>query len=297
MVCGAALAGAMAGPAAQSPKAAGEKLSFDVASVKPSKSTGEPNSNFPLGPGDVYSPNGGYFSATNHSLFDYILFAYKITGYRMQALLSQLPGWVAAERFDIQARANGDPTKDQMRLMMQSLLADRFKLEIHSERRQVPAYGLFLLQPGKTGPLLRPHPEGAACSTIPPSASDSAPPPASAAQFPALCGGILNMPSSAPGRFRIGARNVAFGVIATALSLSLGRPVLDETGLSGNFDFALEWTPEPEDRIPPVGDFQPDPSGPSLLEALKEQLGLRPQSQKSPADVIVVDHVERPSEN
>jgi uncharacterized protein (TIGR03435 family) len=283
-------------PAVQSPKAA-DTPAFDVASVKPNKSTDEPNSNFPLGPGNVYVPNGGYFSATSHSLFDYILFAYKITGYQMQALQSQLPGWVTADRFDIQARVKGNPTKDQMRLMMQSLLAERFKLAIHNETRPVPVFGLLLLQPGKTGPQLQPHPDGASCATTPASAAGTAPSPTVPGGFPTLCGGILNMPPSAPGRWRIGARNVTMGVIATALGLPLGRPVLDETGLSGNFDFALEWTPEPDDPMPPLADFQTDPSGPSLLGALKEQLGLKLESQKGPADVIVIDHVERPSEN
>jgi len=85
--------------------------------------------------------------------------------------------------------------------------------------------------------------------------------------------------------------------IATALGFPLGQPALDRTGLSGNFDFALEWAPEPDDAVPPSGDFQPDPSGPSVLGALKEQLGLKVETQKGPTEVLVVDHVERPSAN
>lgn len=278
-------------------RAGGALPEFDVASVKPNKSNDEPQSNFPLGPGDVYVPSGGYFSATNYSLFSYILFAYKITGHQMDALQSQLPGWVLTDRFDIQARVKGNPTKDQMRLMMQSLLADRFKLAAHHETRQVPAYGLRLLKPGKTGPQLQPHPSGAACSATPPSASDASPPLTAAGKFPALCGGIFNMPPTAPGRWRIGARNVPLSVIATALGLPLGRPALDQTGLRGNFDFALEWTPETGDPMPPNADFQPDPSGPSLFGALKSQLGLKLEPQKSPVDVFVVDRIEHPSAN
>jgi uncharacterized protein (TIGR03435 family) len=285
-------------PAAQSPRAAADKLAFDVASVKLNKSTDEPNSNFPLGPGNVYVPNGGYFSATNFPLLTYITFAYKPTGYQYQSLLSQLPGWAAADRFDIQARVKGNPTKDQMRLMMQSLLADRFKLVIHYETRQVPVFGLLPLKPGRTGPALQPHPDDASCSTTLPAGSDAAPASNVAGRFPTLCGGIFNMPPSAPGRVRVGARNVPMGTIAGAMNLwgNLGRPVLDQTGLSGTFDFTFEWTPEPDD-VPPGMDFQPDPSGPSFPMALKEQFGLKLDSQKGPADVIIIDHVEHPSEN
>ncbi len=284
-------------PAVQPLKAAGHNVEFEVASIKPNKSLDEATSNFPLGPGDVYVANGGYFSATNHPLIDYIAFAYKIAARQLEALQSQVPGWVTTDRFDIQARVSGNPTKDQMRLMMQSLLANRFKLAVHNETRQIRVYGLLLLKPGKTGPQLRPHPSGESCSTTPPSASGETTSPTVGGIFPTLCGGILNMPPSSPGRWRIGARNVGLRVIATALEFPLGLPVLDRTGLRGNFDFALEWTPQPEDPLQPNSDFQPDPSGPSLLQALKEQLGLKLESQRGPSEVMVVDHIEHPSEN
>jgi len=128
---------------AQSPVA--NNPTFDVASVKPNESDDSPTSNFPLGPGDVYIPNGGFFSATGQPLNIYLKFAYKITGSQWQSLEPQLPPWTGSERFDIQARAEGNPTKDQMRLMMRSLLAERFKLAIHTEQRQAPVYGRFLV--------------------------------------------------------------------------------------------------------------------------------------------------------
>ena len=102
-----------------------EKMEFDVASVKQNKSDGASISNFPLGPGAVYVPNGGLFSATGFPLATYIAFAYKLTGNDAQSLPSQLPGWATTDRFDIQARVQGNPSKDQMRLMMRSLLGDR----------------------------------------------------------------------------------------------------------------------------------------------------------------------------
>jgi uncharacterized protein (TIGR03435 family) len=147
-------------------KVMGAKLEFDVASIKPSKAGGTPNSNFPLGPGDVCVPNGGFFSATDFPLTTYISFAYKIPGDQAQYLLPQLPGWVMTERFDIQARAGGNPTKDQMRLMTRSLLSDRFALGIHNETRQVPVLGLVLAKSGVTGPQLRAHPVDSSCPTV-----------------------------------------------------------------------------------------------------------------------------------
>lgn len=271
--------------------------SFDVTSVKPGKPGLPANSNFPLGPGDVYVPNGGFFSATGFPLITYIAFAYKILGNQMEYLLPQMPGWAKTEGFDIQARAAGNPGKDQMRLMMRSLLADRFALKIHTETRQVPVFGLVLLKAGKTGPQLQKHPEDPSCSTAP-GAGTAAPAATVAGGYPALCGGILGMPASAPGRMRIGARNVTLALIANGLSQigNLGRPVLDQTGIGGTVDFTLEWTPEIS-TLPPGVDFKPDESGPSFLEALKTQLGLKLDSQKGPVEVMVVDHVERPSAN
>jgi uncharacterized protein (TIGR03435 family) len=264
------------------------KPEFEVASVKPNKSDAPPHANNPLGPGNVYSPYGGYFQAINFPLYTYILFAYKIMGNQEQFLRTQIPAWVMSDRFDIEARAEGNPDKDQMRLMMRSLLADRFKLGIHFETRQVPVFALALLKPGKTGPTLQPHPEVYPCSTAPDASQGQA-----AGQFPVLCGGLFPMAPGAPGRRHIAARRVTMEFIANSLSAmgQLERPVIDRTGLTGNFDFALEWEPESG------ADPQPDPSGPTFLEALKDQLGIKLESQKGPAEVIILDHVEHPSEN
>ncbi len=156
-------------PATQSPTpdwqtAAGGKMSFDVASVKQNKSgnasaNNPPYSNVPLSPGDIYSATGGLLSATNWPLWQYMVFAYKLGGNELQAVRTELPKWAATDRFDIQARATGNPTKDQMRLMMQSLLADRFKLTLHYESRQLPVFALsFWRKAGKTGPQFQAHP-------------------------------------------------------------------------------------------------------------------------------------------
>ena len=267
---------------------------FEVASVKPNRSNDPPASNFPLGPGDVYIRNGGLFNAIGFPLTTYILFAYKIIGNQAQYLLPQLPDWAKTERFDIQARAPGDPSKDQMRLMMRSLLADRFQLTIRYEQRDVPVFAFALAKSGETGPELRPHAADSSCPTEQPSLAT----PAVVKGTPAFCNGIYPLVPSVPGRLRFGGRNVTIGFIADTFSAgtSLGRPMVDQTGLSGTFDFTLEWSQDPSGPAQPA-NASPDPTGPTFEQALRDQLGIKLQSRKSPMSVPVVDHVERPSDN
>lgn len=271
---------------------------FDVASVKVNKTDNPPNSNFPLGPGDVYVPNGGLFSATGFPLVTYLFFAYKIIGNQGQYLLPQLPAWASTDKFDIQARAEGNPGKDQMRILMRGLLANRFKLAMHTEKRELPVLGLVLEKPGKTGPQLQAHAAGSDCPTNV-AADGPAPTTTVAGGFPALCNGIFGMPASTPGRVKMGGRNLTLKFIADSLSAGAnrGRPMTDQTGLTGTFDFTLEFTPEINGPLPPGTTFQPDASGPSLEEALREQLGLKLESSKTTMEVLVLDHLERPSEN
>ena len=176
---------------------------------------------------------------------------------------------------------------------------------MHYETREVPALALVLVKPEKTGPQLQAHTGDAPCSTeaAPPSAPASVQTPSPnqtlANGLPALCGGIFGMPSSVPGRQRAAARNVTIGLIASLAPGpgNLGRPVVDHTGLTGTFDFSLEWTLEINGALPLGVDFEPDQSGPTFVEALKEQLGLKLESTKGRVEVFVVDHVERASEN
>jgi uncharacterized protein (TIGR03435 family) len=292
-------------PAPDWQTAAGGKMEFDVASVKQDTTAPSPttvNSNIPLGPQDMFTPTGGLLSATNFPLLQYVIFAYKLTPDQVRDVLSQLPKWANTDRFDIQARATGNPTKDQFRLMMQALLADRFKLAIHHETRKLPVLALVLDKPEKLGPQLQRHPGDAACSTAPPPPG-SAPGPAAtvAGGFPEVCGAIAFVQPSARGRLRYGARNLSMTAIAAYVSVpqvtGVDRPVLDQTGLTGTFDFIIEFTPQLNGPLPPGANFQPDPNGPTFLEALKEQLGLKLDSKTGPVDVIVVDHVDHPSEN
>jgi uncharacterized protein (TIGR03435 family) len=278
--------------------------SFEVASVKPNKSDAPPRSNFPLNAGGMYVSNGGLFSASNFPLVTYIIFAWNLLGNQIQSFVPLLPRWATTDRFDIEARAAGNPTKDQMRLMMRSLLADRFKLAVHTEAREVPVLAFVLAKPGKIGPQLRPHPANTPCRETPGAPSNENQPSDSLFQsvpggFPPICNGILGVPPSAPGRSRLGGRNVTIPFMADMFSqrVSPGRPMVDETGLQGTFDFLIEFVP---DSPPPAGAAPPDAAiadGPTFLEALRDQLGFRTVSRKRTMDVLVLDHLEHPSDN
>jgi uncharacterized protein (TIGR03435 family) len=135
--------------------AAGGRMAFETASVKPSRMFKIPG--FPLDNRDAKTL-GGRFSAS-FPLSGYISFAYKLSAYETAAL-AQLPKSVSIDFFEIEARADGNPTKDQMRLMMQSLLADRFKLAVHFESREAPVFALTLVKPSQTGPRLIRHAAG-----------------------------------------------------------------------------------------------------------------------------------------
>jgi len=278
--------------AAQTPSVAGDKLQFDVASVKLNKSGDPGTANVSMGPGSAFVPTGGFFRAVSYPLYTYLAFAYKILPNQDLLLRSQLPDWVTTEHFDIEARAAGNPDKDQLRLMMRALLADRFRLAIHSETREVPVLALVPAKPGKTGPRIRPHANDPPCIPNPP-------PDQIDARFPSLCGGIVIMPHPPVFMNKYGARNVTMGFIANSFKGMghLDRPVIDQTGLEGNFDFALEWVPEVNGPGSAASAAQSEPSGATFLQALSEQLGLKLESRKGSVDVLVLDHVEHPSGN
>ena len=292
------------GPPTQRLSATTERLEFDVASIRQNKSGATPYSNFSISSGTMYGSTGGIFSSTNRPLVDYIVFAYKMTASQRQDLMSQLPAWALSDGFDIQAKSeNHDPTKEQMRLMMQSLLADRFKLVVHTETRQVSVFALVLAKPGMIGAQLKPHPADKPCSKA--DVSVPAPDPTSApltkllGAWPGGCGGVNRAKSSvSPGLIRTGARNVSMEFLAGSMNGigNLNRPVLDRTGLTGNFDFVLEFAPEIAIGEDP-GNSQPDPGGLIFLEALRKQLGLKLDPQKGAVDYIHVDHIEHPTAN
>jgi len=265
----------------QVPSAVDQKLlTFEVASVK----TGVP-SDVPTGIRPVTA--GGQFRAVL-TLHDLIQIAY---GSPLALLPSQViggPDWVAKERFEIIAKAEGlanapSGGRDQLQAMMQTLVAERFRVVLRRESRQLPIFNLVLdRSDGKLGPRL--HPEDGLC--IPMSATST-----SVADQSRWCG----FRRFAPGA--ISARGMTLDAFASGISTrpDIQRVVRNRTSLIGNFDFDLDYTPDTpvqQDQAPPGSTRD---GGVSLSTALREQLGLKLENATGPVDVLVIDHVERPT--
>lgn len=274
---------------------------FEVASVRQNKSGDEAYMNVSPVLGDSPVSTGGVYSARNIPLIQFIAFAYSLTQIQLASVVAQVP-WTAEDHFDIEARAAGDPDKAQYRLMMQSLLADRFKLLVHRETRMVPIYALVLAKRGQFGPQMRLHNPNDPVCAAPPSKSQSSalhsPTEADAQGFPLTCGDSLRMKASAPGRMKLAGRGIAmarFAAIETGVG-EVDRSMVDETGIKGTVDYTLEWgkTYRGNGLTP---DIQPDPDAPTFQEALKEQLGIKMVSRKAPQELFFIDHLEQPSEN
>jgi uncharacterized protein (TIGR03435 family) len=281
--------------------AAGGKMAFEVASVKPTKRPKFPPTIFPLDTGDSKTA-GGRFSAT-FPLVTLVAFAYKLPPAEISAKLPK--SFPMDDLFDIEARAPGNPTKDQMRLMAQSLLADRFKLRVHFETREGPVFALSLVRPGQIGPKLRPHADGPACPDSFEMGSMLKPPQNANDPFPSTCG-VIQTTRTASSTL-LGARDMTVGTFAEGAIYGLGflmgevdKPVVDQTGLKGRYDFTLElpvgtfsFSPGPPNPDAPPAD----PKGTPFLNALREQLGLKLVSSKGPIRKLLIDDVEPPSGN
>ena len=283
--------------------AAGGHMAFEVASVKllkPGSFGRDLSFRLDAGAGFTHprtgeSPHGRFSAAFPASTF--ISFAYKLmlSPDQKEAMLARLPKWIDTDYFEIDAKAAGDPTKDQMRLMMQSLLAERFHLAVHYETPEMLVYALTLVKPGKWGPMLIRHADGPPCDA-PAGAGDP-----DAEVFPPVCDVMAGWTKS-NGRRQMGSRNSTLALLAFDLSFNgraatAGRPVVDRSGITDRIDYRIEWTPEPNAAATPGGDVPPDPQALTLTEALREQLGLKLESTKAPVQTLVIDHIERPSEN
>jgi bla regulator protein BlaR1 len=274
---------------------AGGTMAFEVASVKAAKGAYVP-SNLPLTAWDDEIATNGRFRADD-ALSTYIQFAYKLWPNELQSReFSHLPKWVAADRYSIEARAaTGNQTKDQMRLMVQSLLADRFQLAAHFEARELPVFEFRLAKAAQPGPKLISHADGPPCDKPGTSPGDGLP------GFPFDCHSLSAI--DRPGTMLVlaGSRDVTMDVLAAALSSlfysGLGRPVIDKTGLEGKFDFVLEWAREPRGSAASDSPAPAPPAGPTLIEALRDQLGIKLEPAKASLPILVIDRVERPSEN
>lgn len=261
---------------------------FEVASVKPSFNRSVQNVR-PL-PGRLTA------DATLQILIQY---AYGVQPFQVV----DAAGWLQPRRYEIDAKADGNTNRNQMFLMLQSLLEDRFQLKIHRETRDMPVYALVAAKGG----LKLPPPKESGCIDSP---ADAAPewaggrmaPPGQAAPAPTLCGSAgLALVPTAPllpgGGARMQGGKIAMPEFVRKLSLLLDRSVIDKTGFAGLFDLQLDFVADettPAMPPPPPGSDMP---GPSLPQALRQQLGLQLESTKGPVGVIVVDHAERPSGN
>jgi uncharacterized protein (TIGR03435 family) len=205
---------------------------------------------------------GGRFVGKNLPVKRLIIEAYEMSDFQVTGG----PGWIDSERYDIEAKADGLTKIDELRKLTQALLADRFKLQAHRAMKNLPIYALVVAKKGsKMHASQNPDP-----------------------QKP---------------RFVSGARiagDFPMDDFAKVLQPILGRSVVNRTGLHGVYDLNLEWTPG-VGQGPPVPGVaaQPpaDPNGPSLFTAIQEQLGLRLASKKGPVEILVIDQVEKPSEN
>ena len=249
-------------PPPPKPMAANASLNFEVATIKPSN---------PATPGQsILVGRGGsnLFTTTNTTLNDLIIFAY---GVHVQQIVDA-PAWLTSEKFDISAKPEdtGVPDATQLRTMVQKLLVERFSLKFHREKKELTAYTLNV---GKNGPKLSKNETG---------------------------GNLPGFSGRGPGA--VGVRNSTMTEFAAFLQARiLDRPVVDQTGLTGKFDFTLEWRPDTAQlaaqganapRLPPEVESRSD-----IFTAFQEQLGLKLESMKTPVEVFVIDQVQKPSEN
>jgi uncharacterized protein (TIGR03435 family) len=249
---------------------------FEVASVKLNKS-GTTQANAGM------LPNGVNF--VNLPLRGIIQLAY---GINQPSKLVGVPDWAVSERYDITARAAGPITQEERRLMLQALLADRLKLVARLEKREVTILALILARnDGKLGKNLV---ESKGCIAPGNAAAKQAPP---AGAETSICGPRTG------GFGRVILIGTPIQQFTSLLALALGRTIVDKTGLTGRYDIDLTYTPE--QPIPAGINLPgpaPDPNGPTIYTALREQLGLKLESQKDLEEILVIDHVERqPSEN
>jgi uncharacterized protein (TIGR03435 family) len=242
------------------PMAANADPSFEVATIKPSK---------PDEKGNAILVRGGQFSTINTTLLSLVEFAYDVQANQVVGG----PDWMASEKFDLAAKPDtpGAPSDKQWKGMLQKLMADRFQLKFHREKKEMSAYVLAV---AKNGPKLTKS-EGD--------------------------------PNGLPGLFfhdlgQLYVQNATMEDFTHLMqSAVLDRPVVDQTGIKGRWNFVLKWTPD-ESQFGGLGMKVPPPSNaadapPPLFTAIQEQIGLKLEAMKAPVEVLVLDHVEKPSAN
>jgi uncharacterized protein (TIGR03435 family) len=259
-------------------------LAFEVATVKQHNSDEQ-------GPFIRLQP-GGRVTVANMSVHDLITYAYQLA-------VNQLVGgpfWIASDHFDVIAKLEDNPQlgtqgsgPNAIQLSMRTLLNERFGLKMHHEPRELDIYALVMVKQGVTGPALKTISAtcAAAIKAGPGTSSRSPNPPTATSTAP--CGGI----GIGPGVIRFG--GFPLSQLTSLLGDRTGRVVLDRTGLRGRWQFELRFAPEQLGQPPGAEASTPDPDAPSIFTAIQEQLGLKLESTKAAVDVLVIDHVERPT--
>ena len=247
-------------PEPPKPMAADAPLAFEVATIKLSN---------PDQPGKLFTVRGRNVMTINTTLSDLIVFAYDLH----QKQVAGAPDWAESQKFDVtgQPESPGVPSITQLRGMIRLLLTERFKLAFHRDKREMPVYAIVV---GPNGHKL--------------TKNDNNP------------NGLPNLIFRGLGNLPVSNATIAefAGVMQSAV---MDRPVVDKTGLTGRWDFAIRWTPEESQfgglgvRVPPPTD---DPNAPpGIFTAFTDQLGLKLDPSRAPVEVLVIDKVEKPSEN
>jgi uncharacterized protein (TIGR03435 family) len=248
-------------PPPPAPMAANADPSFEVATIKPSN---------PNDAGKGFGLSGRNFSTRNTSLDDLIEYAYDV---HLKQIVGG-PDWMDKDKFDVGAVPDqeGSPSHEQLKIMVQKLLADRFQLKFHHDKRELSVYVLSLAEGGPKNLTKSDRTDDKFSIPIGP-----------------VPGGLMMRVFNGNMRDFSG-----FGLQGTVLD----RPVLDQTGLKGRYDFVLTWLPGGTEF---GGSFPPPPPSdnppPNLFTAIQEQLGMKLAAVKAPADVMVIDKAEKPSEN
>jgi len=252
------------GMLAQSTAARPKFDEFEVASIKPAASDAL---------GRFIRMQGAHqFFAKNHALRTLIAAAYNLS----PRAISGGPAWIDSEHYDIVAKTPTEvrPNLDEQMSMLRRLLTDRFQLTFHRERKELSVYALTV---AKGGPKLKE-------TALTPDSFPEGPPPLIFVVSPQLV--------SLPGRY------ATIGELASVMQrAALDHPVVDQTGISGRYDFDLEWTPDETQFGGMLGKGVDDPAKPGLFAAIQQQLGLRLEATRGLVEVLVIERAERPSEN
>jgi len=206
----------------------------------------------------------GRLSAENVTLRDLVLYAYDVRNNQ----ISGGPAWFDSDRWNVNATAAREISEGERRQMLQALLADRFELKIRREMKELPVYALVI---AKSGSKLKANTDGAP--------------------------GGMDVSINFRGFSQLTAQNEPMSTLATILFNPTGRKVIDRTGIEGNFDFTLEWAPDPAHTPSNDGAPDADPQGASIFTAVQQQLGLKLESSKGPVEILVIERAERPAGN